>query len=191
MKFESDKLSKKFDDTVKCVEDKINDSKKMKENMNKLLNKLDEVKEKMNPVKDKVDNLAPIGSQVKEQLIEVEELQCAVADVSNLFNDAEMYGQEVLGLPNCSPLIEKCVQGKLSEVESPITDMTNTLGEREGVLKVKLQECGDIEEQMGDFLRRAKNIDLKVSEMAGNIPSMKPTGLTSTVDDLEVLIIIV
>lgn len=179
-------LKKKHEDTVQNIKDMIENTKQMKDNMEKFTSKIDEVAKKTVPVKEKIASLSPVGPQVKEQLIEVEELQCEAADLGNLFNEAEMYCQDVLGLDNCTPEIEKCVQEKLAACEAPINEINKELDDREGALKQQLKECGDIQEQIDDFLRRAKNIDDKVEDLSGKIPSMKSASLASAMDDLQV-----
>ena len=185
----TDALANKYDDLIDKLKEKVDETEKAKESANNFHCKLDDVKDKTKPISDNSQALAPLGAtpeKVKEQLVEVEELQNQLQQANNLFNEAEMFGDEIIDFNGKDPVIEKCIRDQLEDVKKPLDENSEILNDREKKLKDQLKECGAFQDQVDDFTRRIKNIDDRVEQQMGKPLSMKPGPLNVTVADLEV-----
>lgn len=185
---QNDKLEKTYDDRLEKLKEKIDKLNKDKDSANNFKDKLRAAEEKIQPVIEKIEELQPIGAtpeKVKEQLIEVEELQNQLQEANNLFNEADMFGNEMIEANN-DPNVEKDVKEKLKSVEDPLKEAIDKLNEREKKLKDQLQQCGAFQDQIDDFMRRVNNLDDKVDQQVEKPLSMKEGPMAVTLSETKV-----
>ena len=188
VKQSTDALSKQHDDLIDKLKEKIAESEKARESIKNFHDKLKDTKSTAEPLEKKVQDLQPLGStpeKVKDQLVEVEDLQVELQCVNNLFNEAKMFGNEVLECNQNQPDVKKQIDENLQEAKKPLDELTGLLNTREEKLKDKLQECGALQDQIDDFIRRVKNIDDRVEELEKKPKSMKPSAMAVTMGVLE------
>lgn len=185
----TDALAKKHEDLIDKLKEKIDKSDKANDSVKNFNDKVKETKDKTSPIEEKAGQLEPIGAtpeKVKEQLVELEKLQAELQQANNLFNGAEMYGNEIIDFNEDDPNVKKDIQDKLAERKKPLDKLAEELNAREEKLKEKLQECGALQDQIDDFVRRVKNLDDRIDEQEKKPCSMKPGQMSVIMGDLEV-----
>ena len=181
-------VTKNYDDLIDRVKEKLDETKKNKENLDSYYGILEEVGRRTQPLQYKTNRLSAVAStpeKVKEQLIEVEECQAQLQENFKLFAEAEMFANEVIEFNNNDDSVKASVDDRLHRAKEPLDEMANTLNNREGQLKEQLEECGALQEQIEDFNRRIASLDERVENQKHQPVSGNPGRVKVSLCDMD------
>ena len=187
-----DELDKDYVDLLDKLKEKIDETEKARDDIKDFKKKLDEVNGKIKPVDVKAKELQPVGAtpeKVKEQLIELEDLQAELQEANNLFSEAEGLGKQILDQNDNDPATKEKIDEQLKEKKKPLDELTELLNDREKKLKDQFQTCGAFQDQVDDFKRRIKNLEDRCDEQAVKPLSIIPVNMGAIKNNMDVSVL--
>ena len=182
-------LLSKYDDLESKLKGKIAKVERSNSLIKNFNEKIAEVNKKSKPLVLRCGSLQTIGTtpnKIKEQLKEVEELQSDVQEASNLCNEAKMFANEMSTIYEKELAVEEFLESQLNLSKQPLHEMNESLDKREKTLKDQLKECGALQDQIDDLIRRVESINKRVTEQGMKPLSVKPGLLAVSLEVMEV-----